>query len=44
MCILGAVGRHAPNVSEIARKLFKSRPWCKRIGYRATAHSVAFFY
>ena len=32
MCLLEGVGHHSPNISEIARKLIKSRPCCKRNG------------
>ena len=42
--IISGSGLHGPNVSEIARQLFKSRPCCKRNGYGTRVYSVTFSY
>ena len=42
MCLLGALAHHTPNVSEIARKLVKSLPYCNRNGHGPVVYFAAF--
>ena len=42
MWLLGALAHHTPNVSEIARKLVKSLPYCNRNGHGPMVYFATF--